>query len=150
MEVRKKYYNEALPQTSLREKKKVKIKSAKRIAVAEKRTSSVSLYKAASVFVFIFFISMALLATYGSTLVNMQNKELKKVEISRTELEGHRDYLIMNLEPYKDANRIEEIARSSLGMDYPRKDQYIPMNLEGRTKNLFTNKGKTSDIGKNE
>lgn len=150
MEVLKKYYNEALPQTFPREKKKVKIKTVKRAAAAKKRKSTFALYKAASVFVFIFFVSMALLATYGSTLVNLQNKELQQVEVSRTELEGHRDYLIMNLEPYKDSNRIEEIARSSLGMDYPRKDQYMSMNLEGRTQKLYVDKSNTSSKDKVE
>lgn len=134
MEVQKKLYNDALPADFQRDKKRIKIKVAKQKTVA--KDIGKSYYKTVCGLVFVFFITMAILATYGSTIVSMKNEELNNIEVSRAELEGHRDYLIMNLEPYKESARIEEIARSSLSMDYPRKDQYIEMDLEGKTKDL--------------
>lgn len=141
MEVQKKLYNDALPSNFPRDRKKVKIKVSKEKTVT--KDVGRSHYKTVCGAVFVFFITMAILATYGSTIVSMKNTELKNIEVSRTELEGHRDYLIINLEPYKEAARIEEIARSSLSMDYPRNDQYIEMDLEGKTKDLNIEKNTT-------
>ncbi len=45
------------------------------------------------------------------------------------ELEAERDYLTMQLEPYKESGRIETLAKQKIGMDYPTKAQIMQVSM---------------------
>lgn len=98
-------------------------------------------------------LSLAFLATLFGLLVTLlmgynQMSEIQR-EISKNNkayegLLAQKDYLAMELEPYTSNERIESIAKS-LGMDYPKAEQIVKLNLE-ETKQIT----KTSSIKNND
>lgn len=88
-------------------------------------------------------LSLTFLATLFGLLVTLlmgynQMSEIQR-EISKNnnayeELLAQKDYLAMELEPYTSNERIESVAKS-IGMDYPKEEQIVKLNLE-ETKEL--------------
>lgn len=75
-------------------------------------------------------VASLLISLIGYTNISQMNKDISKMKKEVAELEASRDYLLMQLEPYKSTQRVEDIARISLGMDYPTRDQLL--YLDGR------------------
>src|SRR5699024_10924190 len=61
-------------------------------------------------------VASLIVSLIGYTNLNQMNKEILKMKKEVSELEANRDYLLMQLEPYKSTQRVEDIARISLGM----------------------------------
>ena len=131
MELRKNEWIESLPQIERKKKKKVRVRVQKKVATKS------SVINKVTTLAFILFVLLSFLTIAGFTKIYFDNMELQKLTQTREELEAQRDYLTMELETYKESSRIEEIARSSLGMDYPNSDQYVKMDLNGETSKLY-------------
>lgn len=56
--------------------------------------------------------------------------QLTELSSEITKLEAERDYLTMQLEPYKEAGRIETLAKQKIGMDYPTNAQIIQVSMQ--------------------
>lgn len=76
------------------------------------------------------FLSLLIVLLTGYAKITQINNDLMNLKKEVNELEGSRDYLMMELEPYKSTKRIEDIARVNLGMDYPTSDQFLYLNDE--------------------
>lgn len=55
----------------------------------------------------------------GYTTVNRMNHEITAISNEITAMEANRDTLSMQLRPYTDEARIEQLAKEKLAMDYP-------------------------------
>lgn len=82
---------------------------------------------------------------YGQYEIAQLNDVLMEKQQEIVDLSANRDYIRVQLEPYQASNYIENIARVSLGMDYPTKDQYIHLQKYDNSQSkdsLATNKEK--------
>lgn len=91
-------------------------------------------------------VASLIVSLIGYTNLNQMNKEILKMKKEVSELEANRDYLLMQLEPYKSTQRVEDIARISLGMDYPTQDQLLYLESEEDTKLAEKNKDENKDL----
>lgn len=91
-------------------------------------------------------VASLIVSLIGYTNLNQVNKEILKMKKEVSELEANRDYLLMQLEPYKSTQRVEDIARISLGMDYPTQDQLLYLESEEDTKLAEKNKDENKDL----
>lgn len=149
MELRKNQYIESLPipSTKVRKRNKVRVKSETKVKSTDR---TLSFYKKMTVFIFLFFITMAILSIAGYIKISYEMNELHNIQTKTAQMEAQRDQWVMKLEPYKDPTRIENIARSSLGMDYPKSEQYITLDLKGSSAKLNMDEVKTELTNKNE
>lgn len=79
-------------------------------------------------------VASLMISLIGYTNITQMNKDISKMKKEVAELEASRDYLLMQLEPYKSTQRVEDIARISLGMDYPTRDQLLYLDGKEDTK----------------
>lgn len=70
------------------------------------------------------------LCFYSFLTVNSQNKELKNLQSMESNLKAKNDSIILELTPYTNSKTIEEIAKTSLGLDYPTADQFLYLERE--------------------
>lgn len=91
-------------------------------------------------------VASLIVSLIGYTNLNQMNKEILKMKKEVSELEANRDYLLMQLEPYKSTQRVEDIARISLGMDYPTQDQLLYLESKEDTKLAEKNKDENKDL----
>nr|WP_072514175.1 hypothetical protein [Ndongobacter massiliensis] len=61
----------------------------------------------------------------GYTVLSSLNREMASVRTELRALEADRDYAAMQLEPYIEDTRIEQLARTRLNMDYPTAQQQV-------------------------
>lgn len=95
---------------------------------------------------------LSLVCALMSIQVIMNYTEIAQVSTTIDEIEGQielkeseRDSLVSRLEPYKATSRIEQLAKLNLGMDYPRGDQIVKIELDKQIKetDLIKEKEKT-------
>lgn len=63
-------------------------------------------------------------------IVNNQNLNLKEMRTQHESLKVKNDYIILELAPYTNSQYIEDVAKTSLGLDYPTADQYLYLERE--------------------
>jgi len=85
---------------------------------------------AARVFVsslLVVFLSLVLLR---ETKISTMNKEISTLKADIVELTEEKDSLARVLQPYTKKDRVEKLAMSALGMDYPTKAQKTYVQIE--------------------
>lgn len=91
-------------------------------------------WKLSFLFIVLACISLSVLSL--SRFAQVTQLQAKTQELSKgiVDLKAERDYLVMNLEPYKASSRIEQLAKINLGMDYPDTAQvhYVDSNFSNR------------------
>lgn len=60
------------------------------------------------------------------------NGEIELIEEEIALKQSQRDALSVELEPYKATSRIESIAKLELGLDYPRSDQIVEIDMDDK------------------
>lgn len=78
-----------------------------------------------TVSLFIIALALGLVTVRRSAYITQQQQELDALAREVRELSAERDGLIIKLEPLKSTQRIENLAKIDLGMDYPRANQYV-------------------------
>lgn len=73
---------------------------------------------------------MALLVVMNYTKIDSLHTTIGDIEAETRLRESEREVLEAELEPYKSTARIEELAKVNLGMDYPRPDQIVKINMD--------------------
>lgn len=73
---------------------------------------------------------LAVSVLYGYATITKMKLEISNLESDRVALETEKEYMIANLEEVKSTSKIEDKAIIKLGMDYPKTDQvvYIDVN----------------------
>lgn len=71
--------------------------------------------------------TLIILVLIRYTVITQINNEITANKGTMTLLKVDQDYLTMQLEPYQTPDRVERLARLNLGMDYPKRDQYIAL-----------------------
>lgn len=95
-------------------------------------------FKIISTSIFSFILAVTVL--YGHASIAKMKSELNSLESTRKGLENEKEYLQASLEEIKTISDIEDNAIIKLGMDYPKEDQivYIDMgtnNVEAKENN---------------
>ncbi|WP_425539917.1 cell division protein FtsL [Microaceticoccus formicicus] len=88
-------------------------------------------------------IVMTMLVLMRYTKITELNSQVKVLNKEVEELKTKRDYLIIQLEPYKATARIETLAKINLGMDYPKSQQHV--KIESGYTEVKTANADTSD-----
>lgn len=70
------------------------------------------------------------LCFFSFLTVNNQNLNLKEMKSQHESLKVKNDYIILELAPYTNSKYIEDVAKTSLGLDYPTADQYLYLERE--------------------
>lgn len=115
-------------------------KRAKRIEIANDRISRIEMkrkLRAKAKRRKLSLISLAAACIFFSVQVIMGYTQISALESDIANIEGQislkeaeRDGLASELEPYKDSDRIEELARLELGFDYPKDDQLAYIEVD--------------------
>lgn len=74
---------------------------------------------------------LAVSVLYGYATITKIKLEISNLESDRLALENEKEYMIANLEEVKSTSRIEDKAIIKLGMDYPKEDQLVYLDVLG-------------------
>lgn len=84
------------------------------------------------------FLAMTLVLSFkvimNYTVISRLNNDIQTIEEEIAIKESEIDLLNAELEPFKSASRIEELAKLKLGLDYPKQNQYVEIDLEEETR----------------
>lgn len=84
------------------------------------------------------FLALTLVLSFkvimNYTIISRLNNDIQTIEEEIAIKESEVDLLNAELEPFKSASRIEELAKLKLGLDYPKQNQYVQIDLEEETR----------------
>lgn len=72
---------------------------------------------------------LAVSVLYGYATITKMKIDISNLESDRVALETEKEYMIANLEEIKSTSKIEEKAIVKLGMDYPKEDQIVYVDV---------------------
>lgn len=109
-----------------RPKKETKAKSRKRVRINAERMicNFLCTVLVASSIGLLIYMAM------GYNRLASINREISKTQREISSLEAEHDYLKIQLEPYVAKGRIENLAKSQLGMVYPNENQITTVSLD--------------------
>lgn len=81
-----------------------------------------------------FCVVMSIQVIMNYTQISQVSTTIDEIENQIELKESERDSLVSKLEPYKATTRIEQLAKLNLGMDYPRGDQIVKIDVKKRAK----------------
>lgn len=110
-----------------RVKKKSKIKNRKKNNIKNK----LKLFTSATM---VLILCMLVLLRYAD--ITKTRLEITKLESEKIELEKEREDLTAELDRVKSSIKIEEDAKTKLGMDYPTEDQIVYVSVEDQIDNI--------------
>lgn len=107
-------------------------KRKKRKQVRENRGKKNAKFAIVGVAIFSFVLAVTVL--YGYATITKLNVAVSNLESERIALENEKDYMIANLEEIKSTSKIEDKAIIKLGMDYPKEDQIVYLDVKNEIK----------------
>lgn len=139
----KQYYDE----DKNRKKKKITVANDRITNIeARKRIRAKKRNKNILIAVLSFFCAvMSIQVIMNYTQIAQVSTTISEIENQIELKESERDGLVSKLEPYKATTRIEQLAKLNLGMDYPRGDQIVNIDVEKKAKasEIITEKEKS-------
>lgn|GEM_PF-7122242 len=118
--------------------KKDKLNNHKKVQMLAKtkrksRSNNLSTARVFMLSLLIIFLSLVLLR---ETKISTMNREISTLKADIVELTEEKDSLARALQPYTKKDKIEKLAMSALGMDYPTKAQKNYVQIEYSPKNI--------------
>jgi len=108
-----------------RKKNRVKRKKIVKNKSKNKVKNKLKLFTSA---IIVLLLCMLVLLRYAN--ITKTRLEITKLENEKVELEKEKEDLITELDRVKNSIKIEEDARTKLGMDYPAKDQIVYVTVD--------------------